>query len=119
MACRSQCDFGTPIKRRLGNAHIVCGNDYRVEIFRSVASLPYTHQKSFASNQMQWFSWKTRRTPARWNDACRLIHGSQPERGEAKSKDPTRLISGKAGLKAWHRGLRPLRCSLDFAWKDG
>ena len=77
--------------------------------FARFASLPYAPQKSFASNQMQWFSWKTRRTPARWNDAYRLIHGSHPERSEAKSKDPARLISGKAaGLKAWPRDF--VRC---------
>src|SRR6476619_1515410 len=40
---------------------------------------------------------------------------------EAKrSRRIPRLISGKAaGLKAWPRGLRPLRCSLDCARNDG
>src|SRR6476659_5800646 len=119
MACRSQRDFGTPIKCRLGNAHIVCGNDYRIEMFGSFTPIYYAPQKSFASNQMQWFSWKTRRTPARWNNAYRLIHGSHPERSEAESKDLARLISGEAaGLKAWPRELPPLRCSLDFARND-
>src|SRR5262245_18838957 len=61
MACRSQRNFGTPIKSSLGDAHVVCGNDHRVEVFSSFAALPYTLQKRFSSNEMQWFSWKTRR----------------------------------------------------------
>jgi len=43
-----------------------------------------------------------------------------PKRSAAESKDPAALPIGMAtGLKAWHRGLRPLRCSLDCARNDG
>jgi hypothetical protein len=77
-----------------------------VEELRSLAALPDAPQKSFASNEMQWFSRKTRRTPSRWNDAYRLIHDSHTERSEAESKDLARLIAGKpAGF-------------LDFARND-
>ena len=42
-----------------------------------------------------------------------------PERSAAKSTDPAELALGFApGLKAWPRGLRPLRYSLDFARND-
>ena len=42
-----------------------------------------------------------------------------PERSEAESKDPAALaLSISTGLKAWPRGLRPLRCSLDFTRND-
>ena len=35
MVRRSQCDLGTPIKRALGNPHIVGGDDDQVQIFGS------------------------------------------------------------------------------------
>src|SRR4029077_798637 len=42
-----------------------------------------------------------------------------PERSEAESKDPVKSAFGFAtGWKAWPRGLRPLRCSLDYARND-
>jgi hypothetical protein len=45
-------------------------------------------------------------------------HG-HPEQSEAESKVPAALPTGIAtGLKAWPRGLRPLRCSVDFARND-
>src|SRR5439155_5637783 len=52
---------------------------------------------------------------ARNNDEVRITD-CHPERSEAKSKDPAELLFVFAtGLKAWPRGFRPLRCSLDFA----
>jgi hypothetical protein len=49
--------------------------------------------------------------------ACDCV--CHPERSAAESKDPVELLFGYAtGLKAWPRGLRPLRCSLDFARND-
>jgi hypothetical protein len=42
-----------------------------------------------------------------------------PGRSEAESKDPEALPFAIAtGWKAWPRGLRPLRCGLDFARND-
>ena len=42
-----------------------------------------------------------------------------PEHSEAESKDRAALPTGiVTGLKAWPRGLRPLRCSLGFARND-
>jgi hypothetical protein len=42
-----------------------------------------------------------------------------PERSEAKSKDLVELpVGAGTGWKACPRGLRPLRCSLDFARND-
>src|SRR5204863_9934573 len=64
---------------------------------------------------------------ARWSfsaSRCRsgcnaLIRVCRPERSEAQSRDPAELSFGFAtGLKAWPRGLGPLRCSLDFARND-
>src|SRR5262249_27723608 len=84
-------DFGSPVKGGLGDAHIVCGNNYRIESLRFLTLLPDASQKSLSSNQMQRFSRKTRRTPARWNNADGLIHNGRPERSEAESKDPEKL----------------------------
>src|SRR5262245_13706401 len=104
VTCDGQRDFGTPIESRLGDAHIVRGNDYRFETLRSFGSLPHSSQNWFAGNHMQWFSRKTRRTPARWNNADRLIHGAHRGRGKAKSKDLAKLTSGNAAeLNAWSR----------------
>src|SRR6478672_7853255 len=58
------------------------------------------------------------------NDKCRnndeaRITDCHPERSEVKSKDPAELpFCFATGWKAWPRGLRPLRCSLDFARND-
>ena len=49
-----------------------------------------------------------------------LFMTTSSERSGAKSKDPVGLAFGLAtGLKAWPRRLRQLRCSLDFARRDG
>jgi hypothetical protein len=60
-------------------------------------------------------------SPYKWRGGfdsypLRLFFSRHPERSEAKSKDPAAVPTvNSPGLKAWPRGLRPLRCSLDFA----
>src|ERR1051325_9559682 len=71
---RSQRDFSSPIESSLGNAHIVRCNNECVEAFSPLASLPDVLQKRLSGNDMQRFARKTRRTPARWNTACGLLH---------------------------------------------
>jgi len=39
---------------------------------------------------------------------------------ERRRDHPAKLpVTWPVGLKAWPRGLRPLRCSLDFARNEG
>jgi hypothetical protein len=55
------------------------------------------------------------------NDEIRMTNPTRghPEHSEAESKGPAALPTGIATeLKAWPRGLRPLRSSLDFARND-
>src|SRR6266481_2290644 len=69
---------------------------------------------------MQWFSWKTCRTPASWNNAHSPVHEGRSRWSAAKSKDSVEFVFEVAtGLKDWPRRLRRLPCSLDLARNDG
>ena len=63
-------------------------------------------------------------SPLKWRDRfdsypLRLFFSRHPERREAKSKDPPAVPTvNSPKLKAWPRGLRSLRCTLEFARND-
>src|SRR5215471_4859329 len=74
MLWRSHRDLGAPIKRCFGYPHVVRGDNDVVQFLRVAATFPNVLKKRFVSNEMQWFSRKTRGTPACWNDADCLTH---------------------------------------------
>src|SRR5262249_23938907 len=67
-----QANFSAPIKRCLGDPHIVRRDDDRIERTRAPHAFPDMLQERFARNSMQRFARKTSRTPARRNNADRL-----------------------------------------------
>ena len=74
MMQRGQSDLGTPIESRIRDAHIVGRDDNGTQLSGPQASLPNVPQKWFPINMIQWFSWKTRGTPARRDYSDGLIH---------------------------------------------
>src|SRR5437764_7245779 len=72
MTLRGHRDLGAPIEGRPGNAHIIGGDDDGIQILRATTAFPNMTEKRLVTNEMQRFSRKTRRTPARRNNTCRF-----------------------------------------------
>src|SRR5262249_61186582 len=71
---RGHCHARPPNKTLFGDAHIVCGDDYRVHFLRPPATFPDVAEKRLVRNEMERFSRKTRGAPPRGNDSNCLTH---------------------------------------------
>src|SRR5579864_6064695 len=76
MAWRGHRHFGAPIKSCPRDAHVVGRDDNGVQFLCLSATHPYTLKKRLTGNQIQWFFWKTRRSPACRNNCHCLTHFS-------------------------------------------
>ena len=88
---RFECDLGNPIRPALmfyrrhrhfcapiegcfGDAHVVCRDNYRVQLCCAAAAFPDVPEKRFVCNKMQRFSWETRGSPTGRNYANCFTH---------------------------------------------
>src|SRR5881392_3414533 len=69
-----QHNFRAPVKSRICNAQIVCSDDNGIQFFSAFTTFPDVTEKWLTSNQIQWFTRKTRGSPARRDYSGRFTH---------------------------------------------
>src|SRR5438874_2188976 len=74
MLRRGHRNLSPPIKGRVGDSHVVGGDNDRIQFLCASATFPDVPEKRLVCNDMQWFSRETRRRPSRWYNSNGLIH---------------------------------------------